>query len=125
MDGNAHKIAEFAIQRIKLVPDYFALQFCHHKIGMGCSDFFKRERIVTPEILKASLFDGKQRGYIAGHKRSQLDLRIACRRDTVVDLVISVKQAVWRKSARQEYFAQPIVMHVVTRVVKVTHASRN
>src|SRR5947199_2761652 len=59
MNSNAYKIAKFILKCIELITDNVALQFSHDKIRMSRSNILERMRIISPEVIKTCLFDGK------------------------------------------------------------------
>ncbi len=121
MDGDAHQISIFAVQRVKLVTHDPTIQFGHDKVGMGVHDVGKREGIVAPEMLKAELLQLKQDGHIAHFDAAQTHSLIAPRGDLVIKLIIGVELAERRKAACQQWAAQPVVLQIISRIMQVAH----
>src|SRR5579863_4172593 len=123
MNGDAHEVAEFAIERVELVADDFSLPFNYHEVGMGCHNILEGEGVIAPEILEARLLDAQERGDVAQCDRAHPYLLVARRGDVEINFVVGVEQAVELEVARKQDGAQPVVIQVVAGVMEIASAA--
>src|SRR5215471_18917255 len=76
MNSDPHEVASFAVQRIKLVSYYLALQFRHHEIRVRVGNITEGNSVVAPQVLEAFFLDNQQCGYIAMLERANRHLLV-------------------------------------------------
>src|SRR5579883_1199892 len=101
MHRDAHQIAKFAIQRVKLIAHDLILQLGHDKIGMRAHNVNEGGGVVAPELLEAAFFKREQRWNIARLSPAQADFLVALRGYLIIKLIIGVEPAKGSKAALQ------------------------